>query len=184
MEKARTKQGVHIVPTAEPNKYTQEQLRLMKTQDVRYLNLKSQTERKKVERLKESLHLIGVPAPTRRHVVFVDDEAGVKNFNAAAHFDTPVELLERSYNRPTQAQLSNAAAVTGGGSATARAERRRVATYNELLQRTQRQETLGAASQKMEYEKAVMGKGGKKKLAAQEAGGQKGVFRWKNERKR
>ena len=51
MEKSRTKEGVHVVPTAQANKYTQEQLRLMKSQDAGYLNLKSQAEKKKVERL-------------------------------------------------------------------------------------------------------------------------------------
>jgi U3 small nucleolar RNA-associated protein 11 len=187
MEKARTKDGVHQVPTAEPNKYTQEQLRLMKTQDAGYLNFKAQTEKKKVERMQESLHMIGAPAGQRKHVIFVDEESEVKTFDPVKHFDTPAELLDRSYNRPTKAQLENAGAVSGGAAAAsrvARAEKRKVATYKELLQRTARQEALGAASQQVEYEKNVMGKGRKRKLTPQEASGKKGVFRWKNERKR
>jgi U3 small nucleolar RNA-associated protein 11 len=131
--------------------------------------------------------MIGAPAGQRRHVVFVDDESEVKTFDPVRHFDTPAELLDRSYNRPTRAQLESAAAVSGGPAAAsrvARAERRKVATYKELLQRTARQEALGAASQQVEYEKNVMGKGRKRKLTPQETGGKKGVFRWKNERKR
>jgi U3 small nucleolar RNA-associated protein 11 len=187
MEKARTKDGVHQVATAEPNKYTQEQLRLMKTQDAGYLNFKAQAERKKVERMQESLHMIGAAAEQRRHVVFVDEEEDVRQFDPVQHFDTPAELLDRSYNRPTRAQLENAAAVTGGAAAAsrvARAEKRKLATYKELLQRTARQEALGVASQQVEYEKNVMGKGRKRKLTPQGAAGKKGVFRWKNERKR
>lgn len=46
MEKARTKDGVHVVSTSEPNRYSQEELRLMKTQDVGYLTLKAQAEAK------------------------------------------------------------------------------------------------------------------------------------------
>ena len=46
MEKSRTRQGVHVVPTAEANKYSQEELRLMRTQDIGYLGVKARTEAK------------------------------------------------------------------------------------------------------------------------------------------
>lgn len=58
----------------------------------------------KVERLKSQLHFIGAAAP-RQHVVFVDDEAAAQSFSAEQHFDTPSELLDRSFNRPRIAQL-------------------------------------------------------------------------------
>ena len=44
MEKARTKDGVHQASSTEANKYTQEELRLMKTQDEKYVRLKSRVE--------------------------------------------------------------------------------------------------------------------------------------------
>jgi hypothetical protein len=46
MENARTADGVHIARGTEANKYSQEELRLMKTQDVGYLSLKAQAEAK------------------------------------------------------------------------------------------------------------------------------------------
>lgn len=52
------------------------------------------------------------------------------------------------------------------------------------MQRQQRQQKLGALAQQMEYDKAVMGKGRKRKLRPEEAGGQTGVFKWKAERKK
>ena len=58
----------------------------------------------KVERLRSQLHFIGAAAP-RQHVVFVDDEAAAQSFSAQQHFDTPNELLGRSFNRPRTAQL-------------------------------------------------------------------------------
>lgn len=67
----------------------------------------------KAERLQASLHLIGAPA-ANRHVVFVDDEAAAEQFDAAAHFDTAPELLDRAYNRPRLAQLADARATTAG----------------------------------------------------------------------
>ena len=187
MEKSRTKEGVHVVPTAQSNKYTQEQLRLMKSQYAGYLNLKSQAEKKKVERLQESLHLIGATAAQRRHVVFVDDDEEAKKFNPEEHFDTPAELLDRAYNRPRKAQLDDAATVSGGAAAiraSKKAEKRREGAYKELLQRVNRQEALGGATQQMEYEKQVMGNGRKRKLSREEAGGKNGIYRWKAERKR
>lgn len=58
----------------------------------------------KVERLKSQLHFIGAAAP-RQHIVFVEDEAAAQSFSAEQHFDTPSELLDRSFNRPRTAQL-------------------------------------------------------------------------------
>lgn len=46
MERQRTKGGVHQTATAEANKHSQEELQLMRTQDVGYLRLKAQTEAK------------------------------------------------------------------------------------------------------------------------------------------
>lgn len=73
----------------------------------------------KVERMQQSLHLIGAPA-ANQHVVFVDEDEEAERFDAARHFDTASELLERSYNRPRLAQLANAQAVSGAAEGAAR----------------------------------------------------------------
>jgi U3 small nucleolar RNA-associated protein 11 len=62
--------------------------------------------------------------------------------------------------------------------------RKRAAAYRELLERQQRQEKLGSLAQQLAHEKQLMGKGRKRKLRPEEAGGQQGVFRWKAERKK
>ena len=69
----------------------------------------------KAERLKESLHFIGAPGARSgaKHTVFVDDEEEERSFDAAAYFDTPAELLDRSFNRPRREQLAQAGAVQG-----------------------------------------------------------------------
>ena len=59
MEKARTKDGVHIGRRDESNKYTADELHLMKTQDVKYVGLRASMEEKKAEKLRANLHLIG-----------------------------------------------------------------------------------------------------------------------------
>jgi U3 small nucleolar RNA-associated protein 11 len=77
----------------------------------------------KVERMQQSLHLLGAPA-TNQHIVFVDEEEEAETFDPARHFDTAPELLERAYNRPRLQQLTDAAAVSGGGGEAAAATSR------------------------------------------------------------
>ncbi|KAK9846505.1 hypothetical protein WJX81_005518 [Elliptochloris bilobata] len=176
MEKARTREGVHAKSSVEANKYSQEELRLMKTQDANYVTLKAQAEAKKVERLRGALHFIGAPVQAR-HTVFVDSEAEAAAFAPEAFFDTPTELLGRTFNRPRRAQLEDAAAVSGmptgdgGAVPAARLERRRAASYKELLQRQQRQAKLGGLAMRMTLQKQLMGKGTKRKLKPHEQEG-------------
>lgn len=64
----------------------------------------------KAERLKQSLHFIGL-GPQNKHTVFVDSAAEAAKFKPAKFFDTPAELLGRTYNRPRQAQLQQQPAI-------------------------------------------------------------------------
>ena len=59
MQKQRTVDGVHNANQDESNKYTQDELHLMKTQDVKYVAMKASMEAKKVEKLRATLHMIG-----------------------------------------------------------------------------------------------------------------------------
>ena len=58
----------------------------------------------KVEKLQLQLHMLGGPRQSK-HTVFVEDEAAVRHFSAAEHFDAPEEVLERAFNRPRKEQL-------------------------------------------------------------------------------
>ncbi|EFJ49796.1 hypothetical protein VOLCADRAFT_89620 [Volvox carteri f. nagariensis] len=213
MEKARTKDGVHDGRLTQANKYSQEELRLMKTQDVKYLSMKATTEANKAARLRESLHFIGVTAaqpaaaaakrgsngsagpaaaaagPAPRHTVFVDSEEEAARFNPAEYFDTPAELLDRTFNRPRSAQLADPKAMLG--TSNKGVEKRKYAAYKELAQRLERRNRVAATAEHLAYEKLVMCKGRKRKLRAKEikeAGmdpkttGK--VFVWKRERRR
>lgn len=64
----------------------------------------------KAERLKQSLHFIGL-APQNKHTVFVGSAKEAAAFKPAKFFDTPAELLGRSYNRPRNAQLQQQPAI-------------------------------------------------------------------------
>ena len=54
--------------------------------------------------MRGDLHFIGVPA-SNQHTVYVDSADEARTFSATQHFDTPEELLGRSFNRPRQTQL-------------------------------------------------------------------------------
>lgn len=181
MEKAQTKDGVHIQRSTEANKYSQQELLLMKTQDAKYLGLKSRTEAAKAEKLKESLHFIGM-APQNKHTVFVDSAAEAASFKAAQFFDTPAELLGRAYNRPRNAQLQQQQAAPSTATAE-RVERRKASAYRELSQRLERQQKLAGLASKLAMDKELMGKGRKRKLADADGSSQP-VYRWKRERKK
>ena len=71
MEKKKTRDGVHEERTTEQNKYTEDELKLMKTQDLRYVSLKAQTELKRVKKMKETLHCLGAGSEERKHTIFV-----------------------------------------------------------------------------------------------------------------
>ncbi|GBF94859.1 hypothetical protein Rsub_08031 [Raphidocelis subcapitata] len=184
MERASTRGGVHVVPTAEANKYSQQELALMRTQDVGYLRSKATSEAKKIERMKETLHFIGAPRASK-HKVFLDSKAEARDFDPAEFFDTPRELLGRAYNRPRRAQLESEAAVSAPEpKAAAKAERRKHAAYKELSQRVERQAALAKLAERLEAGKAVMtGRGRKKKVKGATADAP-AVFKWKRERKR
>jgi hypothetical protein len=136
----------------------------------------------KVERLKRSLHFIGAPAQNS-HTVFLDEEEAA-SFRPDEHFDTPAELLDRTFNRPHRAQISDAKALSGLGQNPQKLERyinrppaclllriffslirlslkcmlcrMQTRAYKQLLQREERKGNLGAVLSRMELEKAVM----------------------------
>ena len=58
----------------------------------------------KVQKLQERLHMIS-GASQSRHTVFVDNEEELRGFSAEEHFNTPSELLNRTFNRPREQQL-------------------------------------------------------------------------------
>ncbi|XP_057547542.1 probable U3 small nucleolar RNA-associated protein 11 isoform X2 [Amaranthus tricolor] len=71
MIRTKTINGVHR-PESEANKYTPEELSLMKTQDIGYVLQKLQIEKKKVEKLKATLHNLD-NQPSNRHIYFAED---------------------------------------------------------------------------------------------------------------
>ncbi|KDO50882.1 hypothetical protein CISIN_1g030475mg [Citrus sinensis] len=71
MIKTKIVDGVHRLES-EANKYTQEELILMKTQDIGYILQKLQSERNKIEKLTTMLHSLDSNLSSR-HVYYAED---------------------------------------------------------------------------------------------------------------
>ncbi|GFP95001.1 probable U3 small nucleolar RNA-associated protein 11 [Phtheirospermum japonicum] len=71
MIKTKTVNGVHRL-ASESNKYSKEELMLMKTQDIGYIQQKLQTEKKKIEKLSGMLHCLDNHSSSK-HVYYAED---------------------------------------------------------------------------------------------------------------
>ena len=76
MANAKTVDGVHRDLVSSKTKkavHTPDQMRLMQTQDHKYIAMRRLMEQRKIEKLKETLHLLD-SKPANTHTVFVDDK--------------------------------------------------------------------------------------------------------------
>ena len=112
MISSKTKDGVHKVDLGV--KFSADELKLFKSQDLNYMNMTKMSERRKIEKMQSELHLLEddvtddfseMPSIKSSHTVFVDNKRAKRDFDPASYFDTAPELLEQKYNRPRVSQL-------------------------------------------------------------------------------
>ncbi|KAI9092600.1 small-subunit processome [Phlyctochytrium arcticum] len=199
MINAKTKKGVHVAERGE--KFTHEVLQLLKTQDQGYVQYQKSVNKKKIERLRGELHMLddggedegeseddmmdleeGSSKRKPNHTIFVDDVSEARSFDPAKHFDTPAELLSRKFNRPTTQLLESTLPTPPDPHTQKKLDKKRELAYRELASRLERDEKLLHTSQEMDLQKALMGKGEKKKVGVDSKG--KPIYKWKAQRKR
>ncbi|XVE60961.1 hypothetical protein DITRI_Ditri06bG0002800 [Diplodiscus trichospermus] len=162
MIKTRSVDGVHK-PESQANKYTQEELVLMKTQDIGYILQKLQSERKKIEKLTAVLHSVD-NHPSNRHVYYAED---------------------REEARELQLQSSDSR-VTPTHDIPVHIKRKTAISYRELEARKSRVNQLEKLYMEMSLKKELQKKGRKRKLREDEltCPTSKPVYKWRSERKR
>jgi U3 small nucleolar RNA-associated protein 11 len=119
MIRSRMEDGEHI-DTPKEEECTPEQLKLMQTQDLKYISHKRLVESRKIDKLQSQLHLIDAEK-SNNHVFFVDTKeegkttqsiqiktilyacvclVAAKNLDVAERLQTHPSLLSRKSNRP------------------------------------------------------------------------------------
>ena len=152
------KEGMHVEEQPE-EQLTEDQLMLMKTRDLKYVQMKVTSEERKVERLKESLHLTDQAGKNNTHIYFTDSEDEADDTTLAQtkskHLSEQEELL-----------------VGGAGSS----------GYRELNQRLNRVQELKRMRQKMETKKKLVSK--ERHVRIPGSDGIPVTYKWFTERKK
>ncbi|KAL7097790.1 hypothetical protein ACP275_10G165000 [Erythranthe tilingii] len=165
MIKTKTVKGVHKLES-EANKYTTEELMLMKTQDVGYILQKLQSEKKKIEKLSSVLHMHGLDSgSSSKHVYYAEDRDEAREIQAS--------VAENKEN-PTSEDLPKDI------------KRKIAVSYRELETRKGRVKELEKIYMEMAMQKELQKKGRKRKLREDEivSPTSKPVYKWRQERKR
>lgn len=165
----------------------QESIKLLKSQDLSYIRMQKQKDQKKVEQLQSNLHFLqdGKTTKKRKHTVFVPSADDAKTFDAAQHFQTRPELLDRSFNRLRESQLleEGTDVVTSDISSTAlhrKNQRARDASYRELVERQNRISKLQRVEDHLQLEQQMNRKGQRKRKVVSDDG--KVQYKWRRKR--
>nr|XP_005543970.2 probable U3 small nucleolar RNA-associated protein 11 [Macaca fascicularis]XP_014991255.2 probable U3 small nucleolar RNA-associated protein 11 [Macaca mulatta] len=184
MTRVKLQDGVHIIKETK-EEVTPEQLKLMRTQDIKYIEMKRVAEAKKIERLKSELHLLDFQGKQQnKHVFFFDTKKEVEQFDVATHLQTAPELVDRVFNRPRIETLQKEK-VKGVTNQTGlkRIAKERQKQYNCLTQRIEREKKLFVIAQKIQTRKDLMDKTQKVKVK-KETVNSPAIYKFQSRRKR
>ncbi|NXP75406.1 UTP11 protein, partial [Ramphastos sulfuratus] len=176
--------GVHVVKQPK-DEVTPEQMKLMRTQDIKYVETKRVAEAKKIERLKSELHLLDAEGKSpNKHLFFLDSRKEGKEFDIATHLDTLPELVGRVYNRPTIATLQKET-LKGATDPVhlKKLAQQRKNQYNLLKQRIEREKAMFVVAQKIQTRKDLLDKTRKVKVK-KETTNSPAIYKFKFQRKR
>lgn len=186
MINSRTEDGVHYEKPKEEES-TEEQIKLMQTQDLKYIQFKRSTELKKIDKLKACHHLLDAETrPKNKHTFFLETKKDAKKFDVIKHLNTHPALIDRTFNRLTTDILKKQpikAPVDNESLEEIAKERRR--EYKELSNRIEREKKLLVLSQKMEMKRNLMDKKAppSQRITAGTVDSAP-VYKWKTERKK
>ncbi|KAI8901855.1 small-subunit processome [Globomyces pollinis-pini] len=187
MEKEKLVKGVHLLKNE--NLYDNDTIQLLKTQDQNYIQLQKSINRKKIEKLQNHLHIVEPtddqgPSQNPNHIVFVEDEKDVKNFDLATHFDTIPAMANRPINRIRKSTLENTLIEAPEEDAIKKLTRQRQRHAVELASRLARDQKLAAATDELQLQRNLSGKGARRKVAGKTDANGLPVYKWLNRRKK
>lgn len=164
---------------------TEEQRKMMTTQDIKYVETKRIADAKKIERMKAELHLLDVQGKEKnKHTFFVDSKKQVQEFDLAERLNTVPELVGRVFNRPTLETLKTKSIQGATDPLTIeKLARQRRHQYSILSQRIERERKLYVISQKLQVRKDLQDKT-KKVEVSKETKNTPAIYKFDSKRKR
>ncbi|CAK1551522.1 unnamed protein product [Leptosia nina] len=152
MINSRMKNGVHH-ELAKDDEHSKEQIQLMQSQDIKYVNMKRIMESRSIQRLQSELHMSDVADSTPNTHIFFVDEGEEKDFDIAKRLDTHPALINRKSNRPRMSDLHKLKLPVVDEKTLESAKKAKEATYKELSKRIEREKFLTVTQQKMEIKR-------------------------------
>ena len=175
----RTSKGIHIIDRGNCA-LDNDTVKLLKTQDAGYLRVKSAIEKKAIERLEIEAALLNLDGVStsgkkRKHTMFVESREEAREFDPVRHFDTVLELVDRTSNRLRKEQLAELELknqvpdedqqLSSKQKKLKKLQERkkrakaRERKLNELIQRMKRSEELDKAERELALQRERFGKG-------------------------
>ncbi|KAK7576056.1 hypothetical protein V9T40_012342 [Parthenolecanium corni] len=183
MVNSKVVDDVHHVKRKE-TKHTPEQLKLMQTRDLKYVNSRRTMEVKKIDKLKSQLHFIDKADQTpNSHIFFVEDEEA-KDFDLCRHLNTHPSLINRRSNRPRLEDLEKYSFPDLDDASSKRANSKKMKMYRELEQRMEREKTLSVVQRKLEVKRELTRNNRGVKKVKPATPNSAPVYKWKQERKK
>uniref|UniRef100_A0A2M3ZJF1 U3 small nucleolar RNA-associated protein 11 n=1 Tax=Anopheles braziliensis TaxID=58242 RepID=A0A2M3ZJF1_9DIPT len=157
MINSRIQNGEHHELEKQEDEFTPDQLKLMKTQDLKYVTMKRTVESNKIRRLQSQLHMTDVVnGMPNQHVFFVEDEEEAANFDLAKRLDTHPSLIDRRTNRPRMSDLADRLDLhTVDPKEIERLNQQRDLSYRELKRRIERENELAVVQKTLEIKRAL-----------------------------
>ncbi|CBY34635.1 unnamed protein product [Oikopleura dioica] len=137
---AKTVEGEHV---ALKEGLTKDEIALIETKDLKWLEKRIVMENRKIERLRKSVHIFETSTPVNQHLIFQDEEG----IELAEQFGTTEELINRTHNRLTKEQLKDLPQYSKKDYEQVRIERGK--TQRELFDRMKRLEKLQNAKNEL-----------------------------------
>ncbi|CAL9245648.1 unnamed protein product [Arabidopsis halleri] len=162
MINSKTVDGYHR-PKDEVNKYSAEELMIMKTQDIGYVFQKWQSEKNKIDKLTASLQCTGGQS-SRRHIYYAEDREEARELELQGRSKSDISAIEIPKDIKKKMDRS----------------------YRDLEARKSRAKDLEKLYTDMSMQKELQKKGRKRKLRDDELLNPNGkaVYKWSADRKR
>ncbi|RLV95215.1 U3 small nucleolar RNA-associated protein 11 [Spathaspora sp. JA1] len=180
MTKRHTDDRGILVADRDVEDLSNDQIKLLKTQDINYIRTIRLNEQKKIERDLQSKLFEG----SGKHTVFVDSVTEQQEFSPAEFFNTDESLVNNRENRLRLQQLYDNTGVISDKlevEVKDKVDSEKVKSYKVLQRRLKKEQDLKKVELIMSNKLETMKKGNKKKIVDQDG---KVQFKWKNQRKR